>query len=137
MEVWGRNLTWEDPFAGNSLAPMAQDPPGGRWWVLQSHTETETRRGRSKGEGGVMGKRRRHRIREEGATGRPTQIMNTQFPKECFILPWATLKVQIISLGIPVVKILLFHCRGCGFDPGWGTKIPCTAWCSQKKKTNK
>lgn len=70
-------MTWEDPFPGNSLALTAQDPPGGRWWVLPSHTQTETRRGSSKGEGGVMGKRRRHRIREEGATGRPTQIMNT------------------------------------------------------------
>ena len=34
--------------------------------------------------------------------------------------------------GSPVVKIPCFHCRGLGFDPWSGTKIPHAAWCSQK-----
>ena len=34
----------------------------------------------------------------------------------------------------PVVRTLRFHCRGCGFNPSQGTKIPQAAWCSQKQK---
>ena len=37
--------------------------------------------------------------------------------------------------GGPVVKIPCFHCRGCGFDPNQGSKIPHAAWCVQKKKS--
>ena len=36
--------------------------------------------------------------------------------------------------GGPVVKTPHFHCRGLGFDPGWGTKIPQAAQGGQKKK---
>ena len=36
--------------------------------------------------------------------------------------------------GGPVVKTPQFHCRGLGFDPGWGTKIPQAAQGGQKKK---
>ena len=36
--------------------------------------------------------------------------------------------------GGPVVKILRFHCRGRGFNPWLGTKIPHTVRRSQKKK---
>ena len=32
---------------------------------------------------------------------------------------------------------LCFQCRGRGFDPGWGTKIPHALWQSQKKKRKK
>ena len=71
---------------------------GGRY---SGHTQRQRQ-----GEGGVMRKRRRHRIREEGAMGGPTQIVNTQFPKECFILPWATLKVQIISFFCETLQML-------------------------------
>ena len=42
---------------------------GGRY---SGHTQRQRQ-----GEGGVMRKRRRHRIREEGAVGGPTQIVNT------------------------------------------------------------
>ena len=38
--------------------------------------------------------------------------------------------------GGPVVKTPQFHCRGLGFDPGWGTKIPQAAQGGQKKKKN-
>ena len=66
----GGPISWEQPGTNGT---------GSTWWQVVGTpvTHTETRRGSSKGEGGVMGKRRRHRIREEGATGRPTQIMNT------------------------------------------------------------
>ena len=37
--------------------------------------------------------------------------------------------------GGPVVKTPSFHCRGRGFNPWWGTKIPKAVRCSQKKKT--
>ena len=37
----------------------------------------------------------------------------------------------------PVVKTLCFHCRGSGFNPWLGTKIPFTTWCSKKKKNPK
>ena len=63
---------------------------------MVTHTETETRRGKNDEK-----EEETYRTRERGAMERPTQIMNTQFPKKCFILPWATLKVQIISLGLP------------------------------------
>ena len=36
--------------------------------------------------------------------------------------------------GGPVVKTLYFHCRGHGFDPWWGTKIPHAPQYSRKKK---
>ena len=32
-----------------------------------------------------------------------------------------------------VVRILGFHCRGPGSIPGWGTEIPQTVQCGQKK----
>ena len=35
--------------------------------------------------------------------------------------------------GGPVVKIPCFHCRGCGFDPNQGSKIPHAAQRVQKK----
>ena len=129
-------MTWEDPFPGNSLAPTAQRWRGTRIHLVAGGRYSGHTQRQRQGEGGVMRKRRRHRIREEGAVGGPTQIVNTQFPKECFILPWATLKVQIISLGIPVVKILHFHCRGRRLDPGWVLRshVLCGA---AKKKTKK
>ena len=37
--------------------------------------------------------------------------------------------------GGPVVKTPLFHCRGHGFDPWSGTKIPHATWHGQKKKS--
>ena len=36
--------------------------------------------------------------------------------------------------GGPVVRTWHFHCRGPGFDPGWGTKIPQTT--HPNKQTN-
>ena len=36
--------------------------------------------------------------------------------------------------GGPVVRILHFHCRGLGFDPCWGTKIPKAMWRGLKKR---
>ena len=36
--------------------------------------------------------------------------------------------------GVPVVKILCFQCRGCGFDPWLGTMIPHGAWHGQRAK---
>lgn len=33
-----------------------------------------------------------------------------------------------------LTKTLRFHCRGCGFDPCWGTEILHALWHSQKKK---
>ena len=37
--------------------------------------------------------------------------------------------------GGPVVKTPHFHCRGLGFDPGQGTKIPQAAQGGQKKES--
>lgn len=40
--------------------------------------------------------------------------------------------VQQAFLGGPEVKPAHVQSRGQGFDPGWGTKIPCATWHSQK-----
>ena len=39
--------------------------------------------------------------------------------------------------GGPVVRTLHFHCRGPGFNPGWGTKIPQAVRHGQKKQKQK
>ena len=39
--------------------------------------------------------------------------------------------------GGPVVRTPRLHCRGPGFNPWLGTKIPQAAWHSQKKKKKK
>ena len=36
--------------------------------------------------------------------------------------------------GGPVVRTLHFHCRGLGFDPWLGTKIPKAMWRGLKKR---
>ena len=36
--------------------------------------------------------------------------------------------------GGSVVRTLYFHCRGPGFNPSQGTKIPHATYCSKKKK---
>lgn len=43
------------------------------------------------------------------------------------ITPW--LRRTILGVpGVPVVRALCFYCRGHGFNPGWGMKIPQTMW---------
>ena len=56
---------------------------------------------------------------------------------------WPKVKVNCKKQGLqglpwqPVVKTPGFHCRGRGFDPGRGTKIPHAVQCGQKKKKSR
>ena len=50
------------------------------------------------------------------------------------MIPHHTIRKSVLDFLGPVVKTLLFQCRGEGWIPGQGTKIPYTLAPSKKEK---